>query len=135
MYKLTTNLNNFSYKKLNLSTSRVIVRSCLNVAVDKEGKMTDSTRFYESLPLIKELAMNMKSEDERIDLLYFLTDFMEEQNIQQEANSIEQQTPATESKISAAKSAKIETGCILNPEPELATSMGKPTSKSGMRIS
>lgn len=29
---------------------------------------------------------------------------MEEQNIQQEANSIEQQTPATESKISAAKS-------------------------------
>lgn len=61
MYKLKKNLDDFSYKKIDLKSSRVLIRSCLNVVVDEEGRMTDLTRFYESLPLIKEAFFGAKS--------------------------------------------------------------------------
>lgn len=61
MYNLKKDLSKFSYLNIqDIGNKTVIVRSCLNVAVDKEGKMEDSTRFYESLPLIKELAEKAK---------------------------------------------------------------------------
>jgi phosphoglycerate kinase len=56
MYKPKKTISEFSYKNLDLSKSRVVLRSCLNVITDDQGVMTDSTRFYESLPLIDELA-------------------------------------------------------------------------------
>jgi len=58
MYTLRTDLQKFSYTTLDLSSSRVVVRSCLNVTLDDESNITDATRFYESLPLIKELALS-----------------------------------------------------------------------------
>lgn len=61
MYKITKDLQQYSYKNIDLPNSRVIVRTCLNVAVDSEGKVTDPTRFYESLPLIKDLALNAQN--------------------------------------------------------------------------
>lgn len=61
MYKVTKYLQQYSYKNIDLPNSRVIVRTCLNVAVDSEGKVTDPTRFYESLPLIKDLALNAQN--------------------------------------------------------------------------
>jgi len=57
MYKLNKDLHKFSYKNVNLFQERILLRTCLNVTLDNEGKMTDATRFYESLPLIKELAL------------------------------------------------------------------------------
>ncbi len=61
MYKLQKNLEDYSYSKINLENARVVVRSCLNVTVDSEGKMIDTTRFYESLPLIRELAQKAEN--------------------------------------------------------------------------
>ncbi len=61
MYKVNTDLNKFFYKNIDLANARVIVRTCLNVAVDSEGKVTDATRLYESLPLIKDLALNAQN--------------------------------------------------------------------------
>lgn len=61
MYKVNSDINNFSYKNINFNTARVVVRTCLNVAVDSEGKVIDPTRFYESLPLIKDLASNTQN--------------------------------------------------------------------------
>lgn len=61
MYKVTKDLNQYSYKNIDLKNTRVIVRTCLNVSVDSEGRVTDPTRFYESLPLIKDLALNAKN--------------------------------------------------------------------------
>src|SRR5690349_13036380 len=61
MYNLKKDLSKFSYLNIqDIENKVVIVRSCLNVAVDEKGAMTDSTRFYESLPLIKELAEKAK---------------------------------------------------------------------------
>ena len=61
MYTLKKDISNFSYSKIeDIENKIVIVRTCLNVAVDKDGVMTDSTRFYESLPLIKELGSKAK---------------------------------------------------------------------------
>lgn len=62
MYKLSKDLAQFSYKKIeDVANKRVIIRSCLNVAIDKEGNMTEDTRYQEALPLIKELAQNAKT--------------------------------------------------------------------------
>lgn len=61
MYKVNTDLNKFSYKNIDLVNARVIVRTCLNVSVDSNGKVTDATRLYESLPLIKDLALNTQN--------------------------------------------------------------------------
>lgn len=62
MYKLTKELKNFSYKNIyNVSSKRILVRSCLNVAVDKTGKVVDDTRLQESMPLISELAKSAKT--------------------------------------------------------------------------
>lgn len=61
MYKVNTDLNKFSYKNIDLANARVIVRTCLNVSVDSNGKVTDATRLYESLPLIKDLALNAQN--------------------------------------------------------------------------
>ena len=61
MYTLKKDISKFSYLNIqDIENKIVIVRSCLNVAVDKDGVMTDATRFYESLPLIKELASKAK---------------------------------------------------------------------------
>ncbi|MEP7103613.1 MAG: phosphoglycerate kinase [Candidatus Dojkabacteria bacterium] len=61
MYNLKKDLDKYSYLNIqDIENKTIIVRSCLNVAVDKEGRMEDSTRFYESLPLIKELAEKAK---------------------------------------------------------------------------
>jgi len=60
MYKLPENINDFSYKNIqDLSSKKVLVRSCLNVATDESGKVTDRTRLDESMPLISELAGNV----------------------------------------------------------------------------
>lgn len=62
MYQLKDiDLQKFSYSNINLPNARVIVRTCLNVSVDSEGKVTDATRLYESLPLIKHLALNAQN--------------------------------------------------------------------------
>jgi len=61
MYKVKTDLNKFSYKNIDFNNARVIVRTCLNVTVNSEGKVTDPTRFYESLPLIKDIALNAQN--------------------------------------------------------------------------
>jgi len=63
MYKINLeNLETKSYKNIpELNNKRVIVRSCLNVTVNEFGEMFDPTRFDESLPLIKELALTAKS--------------------------------------------------------------------------
>jgi len=61
MYTLKKDISKFSYLNIkDIENKVVIIRSCLNVAVDKDGVMTDATRFYESLPLIKELASKAK---------------------------------------------------------------------------
>lgn len=57
MYKTDCNLSEFSYLNIeNLSEKTVILRSCLNVAVDENGFVTDKTRILESLPAIKYFA-------------------------------------------------------------------------------
>ncbi len=58
MYKIQPQkIQEKSYKNIaNLPDQRVIIRSCLNVTVDKDGRVTDATRLNESLPLIQELA-------------------------------------------------------------------------------
>jgi phosphoglycerate kinase len=62
MYKTDKDLGDYSYKKIDsLEEKSILIRSCLNVAVDDEGRMTDPTRFYEALPLIKELAGKVKT--------------------------------------------------------------------------
>lgn len=61
MYKVNSDINNFSYRNIDLNNARVVVRTCLNVSVDSDGKVTDPTRFYESLPLIKDLALNAQN--------------------------------------------------------------------------
>lgn len=61
MYKISKNLDQYSYKNIDLKNARVIVRSCLNVSVDNSGKVIDSTRYFESLPLLKELALNAQN--------------------------------------------------------------------------
>lgn len=61
MYKVNTDINKFSYRNIDFNSARVVVRTCLNVSVDSEGKVTDPTRFYESLPLIKDLALNAQN--------------------------------------------------------------------------
>lgn len=61
MYTLKKDISKFSYANIaDIENKVVIIRSCLNVAVDKEGVVTDATRFYESLPLIKDLASKAK---------------------------------------------------------------------------
>ncbi|MEO6728654.1 MAG: phosphoglycerate kinase [Candidatus Dojkabacteria bacterium] len=61
MYTIKKDISKFSYLNIkDIENKVVIIRSCLNVAVDKDGVMTDSTRFYESLPLIKDLASKAK---------------------------------------------------------------------------
>lgn len=61
MYSTPNNLQEFSYTKIeDLGNKRVIVRSCLNVAVDKHGSVIEDTRLKESMPLIKELSQKAK---------------------------------------------------------------------------
>lgn len=61
MYTTQKNLQDYSYKNIqNLDSKKVVLRSCLNVTVDSEGKVTDPTRLNESLTLIKELAGKAK---------------------------------------------------------------------------
>lgn len=43
------------YKNNSLGGKKVILRSCLNVAIDERGKIIDDTRLWESLPTIKDL--------------------------------------------------------------------------------
>lgn len=63
MYQVNlTKLSQKSYKNIpNINTQRVIIRSCLNVTVNDEGRMIEDTRFHESMPLIKEMALSAKS--------------------------------------------------------------------------
>ena len=44
------------YTAVDVHGRRILLRTCLNVVTNNEGQMTDATRYYESLPLIKELA-------------------------------------------------------------------------------
>ncbi|MFS8131318.1 MAG: phosphoglycerate kinase [Candidatus Dojkabacteria bacterium] len=61
MYTLKKDISKFSYLNIkDIENKVVIIRSCLNVAVDESGVMTDATRFYESLPLIRDLASKAK---------------------------------------------------------------------------
>lgn len=61
MYKLNTDLQKFSVKEIpDLQNKRIVLRACLNVAVDKEGKVIDATRIDESIKTIKYLAENAK---------------------------------------------------------------------------
>lgn len=61
MYKLSKDLQEFSVENIpDLGNKRVILRSCLNVAVDEAGKVTDATRIAESLPTIQYLADHAK---------------------------------------------------------------------------
>lgn len=53
-------LNQGYYEKVDLTDKVVLVRSCLNVATDEEGRVVDGTRFNESLVLIKDLAQKAK---------------------------------------------------------------------------
>ncbi len=58
------NLNNLLTEKLfklnEASGKRVLVRTCLNVSTDDEGKIKDDTRLIEALPLIQSLIGNCK---------------------------------------------------------------------------
>lgn len=61
MYKLSSDLKKFSVENIpDLQNKRVVLRACLNVAVDKEGKVTDATRIDESIRTIKYLGENAK---------------------------------------------------------------------------
>ncbi len=61
MYKLVKQLQNYSLENIsNIGEKTVILRSCLNVAVNESGKVTDPTRINESIPTIKYLADNAK---------------------------------------------------------------------------
>ena len=44
------------YTNVDVHGERILLRTCLNVVTDPGGNMIDATRYYESLPLIKELA-------------------------------------------------------------------------------
>ena len=44
------------YTAVDVHGRRILLRTCLNVVTDSEGQMVDATRYYESLPLIRELA-------------------------------------------------------------------------------
>lgn len=44
------------YTAVDVHGRRILLRTCLNVVTDSEGQMIDATRYYESLPLIRELA-------------------------------------------------------------------------------
>ncbi len=48
-------LDKANYKNANLKDANVVVRSCLNVPLSKDGQITDRTRIDESLPLLMEL--------------------------------------------------------------------------------
>lgn len=48
------------YTDIDISNKTVLVRSCLNVTTNEEGKVIDRTRFDESLPLIKDLIQKAK---------------------------------------------------------------------------
>lgn len=64
MYKrenLNILLEKASYRNADLKNSKVIVRACLNVPLDKKTQeITDCTRIDEALPLIQELAGQSK---------------------------------------------------------------------------
>ncbi len=61
MYKLPNDINKFSYKNIqNLNNKKVLLRACLNVTTDEEGKVIDRTRLDEAMPLISELAGNVQ---------------------------------------------------------------------------
>jgi phosphoglycerate kinase len=62
MYKTPANLSDFSYKNIpDIQNKRILLRTCLNVTVTETGEITDHTRLFESLPLIKELAGKAKN--------------------------------------------------------------------------
>lgn len=53
---LRENLIPLSYQNIDWRNESVIVRACLNVILDDQGKIIDDTRLIEALPLIRELA-------------------------------------------------------------------------------
>lgn len=62
MYSLDQEkLENKLYTHTDVSNHKVLLRTCLNVATDKEGNMIDSTRYDESFPLIQQLASKAKT--------------------------------------------------------------------------
>jgi len=63
MYKLDSQkLAEKSYKNIqDLGNKNILMRASLDVVVDENGKMTETARFYEALPLIKELAGKVKT--------------------------------------------------------------------------
>lgn len=62
MYKINVDLKTKSFEAIeNIQQKRIVMRSELNVAVDEEGRVTDSTRLKEALPMIKYFAKNTEN--------------------------------------------------------------------------
>lgn len=63
MYKtdnLSTKLSARNILNANYTDKTILIRSCLNVAIDKTGQITDNTRIVEALPTLKELSKKAK---------------------------------------------------------------------------
>lgn len=57
MYKLPNNTSDYLYTQIReIFNKRVIIRSCLNVPIDKESVILNKKRLQEALPLIQEMA-------------------------------------------------------------------------------
>lgn len=62
MYKLPGNIDDYSYKNIkSLVEKKVLIRSCLNVALDKDQKPIDYLRIKESAQILNELGGKCKS--------------------------------------------------------------------------
>jgi len=61
MYTIKKDLSKYSYKSIDQKSSRIVLRTCLNLTLDDDGNVTDYTRLNESLPLIKELSQNAQN--------------------------------------------------------------------------
>lgn len=62
MYQISSSdLEKISYKNIqSLHQKKILLRTCLNVPTDEKWIMLDDSRFLESYPLIKELALEAK---------------------------------------------------------------------------
>lgn len=62
MYKLKKDLSKISYTNIqDISQTSVVIRTCLNVAADNTGFVTERARLDESFPFIEEMTKKAKS--------------------------------------------------------------------------